>query len=100
MRIIAVTENTTKKLFLQAGKEFYQNDSQWVCHLDNDIERVFDPTVNQYFKNGDAKRWILKSDDGKLLGRVAAFYTNENITNGEKIGGMGFFECIDERKWF
>lgn len=96
MRIIEVTENTTKKLFLQAGKEFYKNDSQWVCHLDNDIERVFDQNINQYYKNGNAKRWILQNDEGKLLGRVAAFYTHENATNEEKIGGIGFFECVDD----
>lgn len=96
MKIIDVADNNTKKLFLQAGKELYKNDDNWVCPLDDDIERVFDPKANQYFNGGEAKRWILKSDEGKLLGRVAAFYTKDMLEAKEKIGGMGFFECVDD----
>lgn len=96
MRILEVTDNTTKKWFLQAGKDLYKNDSEWVCPLDNDIEKVFDPAANQYFNGGAAKRWVLKADDGKILGRVAAFYTKDMANANPKVGGMGFFECVDD----
>jgi hypothetical protein len=60
------------------------------------IENIFDPQKNPSFKNGDAIRWILTDESGKLLGRIAAFY---NLDKSEKFeqptGGTGFFECIN-----
>lgn len=98
MKIIEVVDNNTKKLFLQAGKDLYKNDKNWVCPLDNDIERVFNPNANQYFNGGEAIRWVLVDTSNTLLGRVAAFYTKDMLESEEKIGGMGFFECIDNEK--
>ena len=36
------------------------------------FEALFDPLKNNAFSNGEAKRWILKDNNGKLLGRIAA----------------------------
>jgi hypothetical protein len=95
MRIVKVTDNETRKKFLQIGKDIYVNDANWVCPLDNDIEQVFNPQKNQYFNGGEAIRWILFDDTGALIGRVAAFYTKDMMESEDKIGGMGFFECIE-----
>jgi len=96
MRIVETTNAATKKQFLQAGKTLYKNDQNWVCPLDNDIERVFDLKANQYFDGGEAMRWVLLDDSNIPIGRVAAFYTKEMIEHEEKIGGMGFFECCED----
>lgn len=96
MRIIEVKDNTTENQFLQIGKDLYKGDPNWVCPLDGDIKRVFDPKVNQYFDGGEAIRWVVVNDKNELQGRVAAFYTKEMKEADEMIGGMGFFECVND----
>jgi len=99
MTIEEVSDNSSAKKFLKAAHIIYKNDKNWVCPLDSDIEFSFDRELNPYFKNGDATRWLLFDDGGKMIGRVAAFY-NESyfLQTGKKIGGMGFFECINDQE--
>jgi len=99
MIITEVNDKATKQAFLDVAREIYRDDDIWVCPLDNDIEAIFDPAKNPFFKHGKCTRWILKDDNGQLIGRVAAFINNEKAYNYEQpTGGMGFFECIDDEK--
>src|SRR5512136_3047776 len=98
MKIIKVTDRKTKRDFLRVAKIIYKNDTTWVCPLDKDIEAVFDPSRNTYFKHGMAERWILKDDNNNLTGRVAAFIdTKLSHTYDQPTGGMGFFECLNDK---
>ncbi len=82
--------------FLDVARELYKDDLFWVCPLDKDVEAVFDPKRNVFHSHGTCTRWILKSDDGKLIGRIAAFINEEKAYQHEQpTGGMGFFECIN-----
>ena len=99
MRITRVSDRKTQKRFLDAARVVYKNDPVWVCPLDNDINAIFDPLKNPFFKHGEAERWILEDDNNKLIGRVAAFIDrNLAYTYEQPTGGMGFFECIDDKK--
>ena len=75
----------------------YSGDSNWIRPLTKEIETVFNPSLNHQFRNGEAIRWLLKDGSGKTVGRVAAFY-NRKIANKDQkpVGGMGFFECIND----
>jgi hypothetical protein len=96
MKLTVVDNKYTEKKFIEAGKVPYRNDAEWVCPMDKDIESVFNPAQNEYFNDGDACRWILENTEGKLIGRVAAFYSRRNFADGKKIGGMGFFDCLND----
>ena len=99
MIITEVKDKHAKNEFLEVARVIYANDEIWVCPLDNDVEAVFDETKNPFFKHGKCTRWILKDNNGQLIGRVAAFINNEKAYNYEQpTGGMGFFECIDNEK--
>ncbi|MGB4204472.1 MAG: GNAT family N-acetyltransferase [Bacteroidales bacterium] len=99
MKIIQVADRKTIRQFHDVIRVIYKDDPNFVCPLDNDIEAIFDPSKNTFFNNGDACRWILKNDEGKLIGRVAAFYNWEKARKYEQpTGGMGFFECIDNQE--
>ncbi|MCU0440985.1 MAG: GNAT family N-acetyltransferase [Bacteroidia bacterium] len=102
MKIIEVETTKHRSQFNQLPHRLYQHDQEWVSHLTKDIEAVFDPTENPYFKTGEAKRWLLLSNTNEPIGRVAAFFNTKYIEQTQqKIGGMGFFECIqDERAAF
>ena len=77
----------------------YKNDNNWIRPLDDDIEKIFDPKRNKYFKRGNAIRWVLYNSKNKLAGRIAAFYLNdENSENDQTTGGIGFFDCINDQE--
>jgi hypothetical protein len=98
MTITEVNSKADKKAFLDVARIIYKNDQNWICPLDNDIEAVFDPQKNPFFKHGKCTRWILTDDKGELMGRVAAFINDEKAYNYEQpTGGMGFFESINDQ---
>lgn len=96
MQIIPVKDHKTIREFLKVPRIIYKNDPVWVCPLDIETESIFDPKENSFFTHGEASRWVLKDEEGNLVGRVAAFINkNKAYTYQQPTGGMGFFECID-----
>ena len=98
MRLITINTPETKKMFHRIPAQIYKNDKNWAAPLDTMVENVFNPAKNPSFKNGEACRWVLQGDDGKLLGRIAAFINyNKAKTFEMPAGGCGFFECADNQ---
>jgi len=99
MKIVEVSTPEQARKFLMLPVSLYKNEPNWIRPLDQDIESVFDTEKNKAFRHGKAIRWILVNDAGETIGRVAAF-VNDNIVhkgNDQPTGGMGFFECIDDK---
>lgn len=98
MTIIEVKDKHTTTSFLNVPKRLYANDSVWVCPLDADIEKIFNPKTNNFHQHGVITRWILKDTSNNLIGRIAAFINYKKCDTPEgKIGGIGFFECINDQ---
>ncbi len=77
----------------------YKDDHNYVRPLDSEVEAVFDPGQNSFFQHGEAARWNLLNDKDEIIGRVAAFINKRKaFTFQQPTGGMGFFECIDNRE--
>lgn len=91
-----VKTDADRKQFLELPVAIYKNDPNWIRPLDKDIEEVFDPAKNKFFRKGECSRWILKDDAGKNIGRIAAF-VNSQYKNEQPTGGIGFFECINDQ---
>jgi len=100
MTIVEVKDKASRKAFLDVARAIYKNDANWVCPLDNDVEAVFDPAKNNFHSHGSITRWILLDDHKQAVGRVAAFINKEKAYNYEQpTGGMGFFECVDNKEY-
>ena len=99
MQLIPVTDKATAKQFIQVAVELYKNDKNWIRPLDKDINEVFDRKQNKAFRSGEIERWILKDDNDKLIGRIAAFTNKKYKNKGDDVpvGGVGFFECINDQ---
>ena len=91
-----VTSNDAK-VWLHLDREIYRDAPNWVCPLDSDIEKVFDPKHNHLFGNGEAIRWIALNNKGEAVGRIAAFYNCEQAKISDNMGCCGFFESIDNQ---
>jgi GNAT superfamily N-acetyltransferase len=99
MKIIEVKGGGAAREFLMFPVRLYKNEKHWIRPLDKDIEGIFDAKVNKYFRHGKCTRWILRNDQGETIGRVAAFINNKTAKSTDYItGGMGFFECIDNKE--
>ena len=96
MNIIEVNSKKDKKDFIKIACSIYKNEKNWIRPLDKDINSVFDPKKNKAFRKGDVKRWILKNDN-ETIGRIAAFYSSKKHKEKLRVGGCGFFECIDDK---
>ncbi len=99
MKIIEVRDKKTIKDFHNVARKIYKDDPHWVCPLELEIEGVFNPAKNVFFQYGEAIRWNLENDKGELIGRVAAFINKKKAFNFQQpTGGMGFFECINDKE--
>lgn len=98
MIIKEVKASRDKQAFLDVARVLYKDDPIWVCPLDKEIESIFDPARNVYFKHGEAIRWVLFSSENELIGRIAAFIDYHTAhKQAQPTGGIGFFECIDDK---
>lgn len=99
MTLEEVTNKQSEKEFVHLPVRLYKGEKNWIRPLDKDIRAVFDPEKNKNFRNGEAIRWILRNDQKKVIGRIAAF-VNEKTANtyDQPTGGLGFFECINDQE--
>jgi hypothetical protein len=98
MQIIEVSNDTLAKEFIKLPYKIYKNDKNWIPPLEHDVEAVFDPKKNKFFRHGRLKRWLLK-DGNETIGRVSAFINDRTAkSNDQPTGAMGFFECINNQE--
>ncbi|HEY1869806.1 MAG TPA: hypothetical protein VGG71_02045 [Chitinophagaceae bacterium] len=100
MQLVEVSDKKTAKEFIEANVVINKNDPNYIRPLDKDINDVFDPKKNKAFRSGEAVRWTLKNEEGKLIGRIAAFVNKKYRTKGDEgsVGGVGFFDCINNQE--
>ncbi len=99
MQIFPVSSAEDETLFYRLPIDIYKNDVNWIQPLDKDVKEVFDTKKNKSFRHGKLQRWILKNDEAKTIGRIAAFTNNKYRNKGDDVpvGGVGFFECIENQ---
>ncbi len=98
MKLIEVTSQNEVKLFHKVPHVIYRSDSNWIPHIESDIEKIFDPERNKLFIDGKAIRWVAVNTQGEIVGRIAAF-VNPKTSNTfqQPTGGVGFFESINNQ---
>jgi len=97
--IVVVDRKKLVKDFLDFPAKLYRNDKNWIRPLDDEIEKVFDPSKNRLFRTGEAIRWLLYDSYGEVVGRIAAFYDKRSAAKNEQpTGGVGFFDCINNNE--
>ena len=99
MQLTEVNNAGAAREFITVNVLMNKANPNYIRPLDNEVNDVFDASKNKTFRFGEAKRWILKDDGGKLIGRIAAFTNSKYINKGTEFptGGVGFFDCIDDQ---
>ena len=99
MQLTEVTGRQAAKDFIKVNVLMNASNPKYIRPLDNEVNDVFDANKNKQFKYGTAKRWVLKDEQGKLTGRIAAFTSTKYLNKGDTIpvGSLGFFDCINDQ---
>lgn len=100
MQLTEVKDSRSAREFLEVNRIINKDDPNYIQPLEKDINDVFDPKKNKAFRHGEATRWILKTEEGKLIGRIAAFVNKKYRNKGDDgpVGGIGFFDCINRQE--
>jgi len=99
MTLVEIKDKVAAKQFISFPRKLYKGDPNFISPLEIDIESIFDPAHNPYFRHGECTRWILLNDNGEVIGRIAAFINTKKANKYEQpTGGIGFFECINDQK--
>jgi sterol desaturase/sphingolipid hydroxylase (fatty acid hydroxylase superfamily) len=96
---LEVDDAKSEKAFYSVPSFIYRDDPFYIAPLESEIKAIFDEKKNSYYQHGDAKRWVLIDQNGIVSGRIAAFVNFPKMNDGDlKTGGIGFFECINDKK--
>lgn len=99
MELKTVADPRSARDWMNVPRWIYRNDPNWIPHLEQDVEKVFDPARNKLLKEGKAQRWVLYDATGQAVGRIAAFVNPKTAwTERQPTGGMGFFECVNDQE--
>lgn len=92
LRIVEVTTAAQAQAWLELPRRLYADDPVWVCPLDAELTKTFDPKRNPAFGHGEAARWLALDGD-RVVGRIAAFIDRERAARFDRpLGAFGFFE--------
>ena len=97
MKAVQVVSDEHKKDFLAFPVRLFRNDKNYIRPLNNDIEEVFSPKRNKFFRSGECERFLFKNDKDETVGKVAVFI-NKKYKQKQATGGIGFFDCINDQK--
>jgi len=99
MQLVEVNTPQLSRDFIKVNILINQGNSHYIRPLDKDINEVFNSKKNKAFRFGEVTRWILKDDNGNLIGRIAAFNYKKYKNKGDDVpvGGIGFFDCINNQ---
>jgi hypothetical protein len=98
MDIREVVTEADKKHFLELPLKIYSDDPNWIRPLDKDIDEVFDPQKNKFFRHGKCTRFLLANQRNHVIGRIAVFINEKTAKkDAQPTGGIGFFECINDQ---
>ena len=90
LEIVSVQTKKHIQQFHQFTRDLYREDPEFISHIDQDIEAIFNPKLNTSFKDGAAQRWLAIRNN-QVVGKVAAFYNLQQ-------SGIGFFDCVNEQE--
>lgn len=86
------------KDFLTLAARLNRDNPDFIQPLFQDIEKVFDPEKNRFFRNGECERFlVINQESGETVGKYAVF-TMGKYKQDQPTGGIGFVDFIDDEE--
>jgi len=84
------------KQFAQAGVDFSSSYPNGIKKFLEAEIATFHPDDNFFFKQGGHMQCFIFEDNKIIIGRIAAMINPELQENGETVGLIGLFDCVEE----
>lgn len=97
MKAVLVISTQQQYEFLDFSARLFREDRNYIRPLDKDIEEVFNPKKNKFFRFGECERFLFKNEKDETVGKIAIFI-NKKYKQQQPTGGIGFFDCINDQK--
>ncbi len=96
MKAVKVVTEAQIREFLDFPPKLLKDDENYIRPLDQDIESVFDPKKNKFYRSGTCERFLFTNAEGITVGKIAVFI-NKKYRQKQPTGGIGFFDCINDQ---
>ncbi len=85
------------KIFADFPNKLYKDNKNYVPGLLGDDINTFDPNKNPAFEYCEAKYWLAKNENNKVVGRIAAIINHKYVEKwGKKLGRFGFVDFVED----
>ena len=85
--------------FIAFPYALHRGDPYWVPQLRMDVRTMLSKKKNPFFQHADAEYLLAETDDGRIVGRIAAIHNHaHNEFHNDSMGFFGFFECVHDRQ--
>jgi GNAT superfamily N-acetyltransferase len=96
-KLVSVTSDTQKKLFIDYPHELYKDDKFYVPEIYMAMSEHLSEKKNPFFKHSEAHLFLAYEDE-KIVGRIATILNNNyNKFHDCRIAFFGFFDCINNQ---
>ena len=97
MKIYPVDSRRDLLEFIGFSYNIYRNDPVWIPPLRNELLKEFNAKTNPFLRHCRWRLFLLK-ENGKTIGRIAAFIDDIAVNFWKQnIGLFGYFECIPDK---
>ena len=91
------TQKRERARFVDFVFDLYRNDPLWVPPLRSDAMKILDRSKHPFYEHSDAEFFIVESDGGQTLGRMAMLENrNYNRFHNKKSAFFGYFEVVED----
>lgn len=85
-------------LFHQFQADLYKDTGPWIPPFRFEIEKIFNPEKNSFFKTGECERYLMY-DGQTIVARFAVMNQPErDAVLSPKMGGLGFVELVNDQQ--
>ncbi len=96
MEVIKISTESQRKEFNAFPARLFHADPNYIRPLDKDVDEVFNPKKNKFFRFGECERFLFQNNSGKTVGKIAVF-VNKKYKQKQATGGFGFFDCVNDQ---
>ena len=97
MKVIHVVSKESALEFLKFPNLLFAHDKNYIKPIDQNINNIFNPQKNKFFKLGKCERFLFKNEDDETIGKIAVFM-HKKYKQSQPTGGIGFFDCINDQQ--
>lgn len=97
MKAVKVVSDDHVKEFLNFPSKLFSKDTNYIRPLDQDVEAVFNPEKNKFFRSGECERFLFTNERNETVGKIAVFISKK-YKQKQPTGGFGFFDCINDQE--